>query len=335
MNLKDNIIRLTNAFGVTGAVCAVDLIARDLLSPYMDTVEIDSFGNVIGRKSCGVANAPTLLLDAHIDQPGFLITQIEENGFLRFMEMGIDRWPMPGSEMRIQTRNGEILPGVIAALPSRLQSDPLAITDLMVDTGMTGAQANACFHIGDYMVHAGDTFALQEQLLCGSAMDNRAGFAGILYALELLQGKTLPVDLIVTGSSSKDGGRDIAWREQPAYAICVDVCHAKTCDSGSEIEVCMGRGPVIQIGASSLPHMAHKMMQCARAAQIPHQLLAVGGDSSSSAWKIKTVGNGVSTLVVSLPVKYIHAPAEVLHLSDVEQLGRLLAEFLVSFEGGL
>ena len=101
MTLKDKIKTLGNAYGVSGDEFAVAKIAAELLEPYVDRVEIDEFGNVSGYKSCGKPGAKTLMLDAHIDEIGFLVTGITEEGFLRFLGMGVDPRMLPGSTLNV------------------------------------------------------------------------------------------------------------------------------------------------------------------------------------------------------------------------------------------
>ena len=343
LELKDKIKRLTNAMGVSGDEYEVSNIAAELLAPYVDSVEVDPFGNVIGYKSCGIPGAPKLLLDAHIDQIGFLVTQITDEGFLRFMGMGVDQRMLPGSELLIKTRKGQKLLGIVAATPPHLQkpgdqAKSIPIEEMVVDTGMTGEQAKKVFNVGDYMTFWGDTFELQGDVLCGKAMDDRACFACILHAMELLQDKPLAVDLIVVGSTKEevglDGGRDVAWRTKPDYAIAIDVTHGKTGDSAHQVQTEMGQGPSITIGANSLPAMARKAMEIARAKEIPYQVSAAGAATGTNAWFMQITGEGVATLVLSLPLKYMHSPVEVLRMSDVENVGKLVAEYAASLKGG-
>ena len=344
MELKDKIKALTNTFGVSGDEYEVSKVAADLLAPYVDSVETDKFGNVIGRKSCGIPGAPKLLIDAHIDQIGFIVTGITDEGFLRFMGMGVDPRMLPGSELCIKTRDGKKLLGIVASTPPHLQkagdqSMAVSIDEMVVDTGMTGDMAKEIFHIGDYMTFWGDTFDLQGDVLCGKAMDDRACFTCILHALVLLKDKPLAMDLIVLGSTKEeiglDGARDVTYREAPDYAIAVDVCHGKTGDSAHQVDTEMGKGPVITIGANSLPSFARQMMEVARAKEIPYQVSAAGGVTGTNARIIQVTGDGVATLVLSLPLKYMHSPVEVLRMSDVENVGKLIAEFIISFKGGL
>jgi putative aminopeptidase FrvX len=342
LELKDKIKRLTNAYGVSGDEFRVSEIAAELLKPYVDKVGIDRFGNVTGYKSCGVPGAKKLLLDAHIDQIGFMITEVTDGGFLRFIGMGVDQRMLPGSEMTVLTAKGPI-PGIVAALPPHLQKPgdnekSIPIADMAVDIGMTGDEAKKRVRVGDYMAFRGDTFDLLGGGLCGRCMDDRACFCCILHALELLQGKPLAVDLIICASTKEEmgghGSQAVSYRENPDYAVAIDVCHARTADA-PEVQPRLGDGPVISVGSNSRPKFARLAMEVARAKQIPFLPDACPAGSGTNAWTMQLMREGICTLVVSLPLKYMHSPVEVLRMNDVENVGRLLAELAQAMDGRL
>ncbi len=342
MNLSDKIKRMVNAYGVSGDEFEVAKIVADLLKPYVDKVDVDQFGNVTGYKSCGKEGAPKLMLDAHIDQIGFLVTEVTEEGFLRFMGMGVDQRMLLGSELTVLTAKGPIL-GIVAAMPPHLQKPgdnkkSVPIAEMVIDIGMTGEQAKKAVAVGNYIAFANDAIDLQDDILCGKSMDDRACFACILHALELLEGKQLCVDLIISGSTKEEqgghGAMSVAHRENPEFAIAIDVTHAKTADAPTLTTV-LGGGPVVDIGSNSRPKFAKRVMEIARAKQVPHQVSSIPSHSGTNAWGIQLMNQGVCTLVMSLPLKYMHSPVEVIKMSDVKNTGKLVAEFAAAFDGRL
>lgn len=345
MNFTEQVIHLTNMHGISGDEYAVSEAARALLAPFVDSAEVDPFGNVIGRKSCGGPGAPTLLLDAHLDQVGFMVSGVTDEGFVRFVAISVDPRMLPGSELLVKTKNHGVLPGVVATLPPHLRPAGKKAADsyydvaaMALDMGLPAEKAKQMIAPGDPVIFAGDTQRLQGDALCGRAMDDRACFACLLQVLELLDGRELGVDLIVLGSTREEvglqGARDVANRENPDYAIALDVTHGKTPDSGEQVANEVAKGPVIAIGANSNPALANRVAEIARAKQIPYQLAAVGGSSGTNAWAMQTSGLGICTLVLSLPLKYMHSPVELIHTGDAENLARLVAEFIANFEGG-
>ena len=194
MTLADKIKKLTNAYGVSGDEFRVAKIAAELMAPYCDRVETDDFGNVFGYRDCGIPGAKTVMLDAHIDQIGFLVTEVTKEGFLRFTTVGgVDQRMLLGSELTVLTKKGPIL-GIVAAIPPHLQKDgddkkSVPIPEMVVDIGMTGEQAKKAVAVGDYMAFANDAMELQGDALCGKAFDDRACLVCLLHTMDLLQGK--------------------------------------------------------------------------------------------------------------------------------------------------
>ena len=343
MSLADKIKKLTNAYGVSGDEFRISKIAAELMAPYCDRVEIDDFGNVLGYRDCGIPGAKTVMLDAHIDQIGFLITEVTEEGFLRFTTVGgVDQRMLLGSELTILTKKGPIL-GIVAAIPPHLQKDgddkkSVPIPEMVVDIGMTGEQAKKVVRVGDYMAFANDAMELQGDALCGKAFDDRACLVCLLHTMDLLQGKPLAVNVVVSASTKEEtgfqGGISAGFKVQPDYAIAVDVTHARTGDA-PQVIVKLGDGPNVDMGSNSNPKFAKRVIEVARAKQIPHIVTSCPAGSGTNAWPIQMQGQGVTTLVVSLPLKYMHSPVEMLRMSDVKNVGKLIAAFIETFDGRL
>jgi putative aminopeptidase FrvX len=341
LDLKETTRKLIDAFGVSGDEFRVAEIAADLMRPFVDRAEIDQFGNVTGYRLCGRVGAPKLLIDAHIDQIGFMVTEITEQGFLRFVAMGVDQRMLQSLELVVLTRSGQI-PGVVCAIPAHQQKSGeekkvLGPDDLVVDLGMSGETARKTVRVGDYMVFADPAVDLQGDTLCGKAIDDRSCLVSILHALELIKGKDLNCDLLALASTKEElgghGAMGCAYTHNPDLAIALDVCHARTpdnCPADTVFE--MGKGPVVVIGSNSRPLVARRVLEIARAKEIPYQVKAVPGSSGTNAWSMQLAREGVQTLIVSIPVKYMHTPAEMISMKDVENTGRLLSEICLAYD---
>ena len=343
MTLADKIKKLTEAYGVSNDEHRVSKIAAELMEPWCDRVEIDPFGNVFGYRDCGIPGAKTVLLDAHIDQIGFVVTEVTDEGFLRFTTVGgVDQRMLLGSELTVLTKKGPIL-GIVAAIPPHLQKagdnrKSVPIPEMVVDVGMTGEQAKKAVRVGDYMAFANDAMELQGDALCGKAFDDRACLVCLLHTMELLKDKQLQVNVVLSATTKEEtgfqGGLTAGDKIRPDYAIAVDVTHARTGDA-PEVICKLGDGADIDVGSNSNPRMARKMIEVARAKKIPHTVTACPAGSGTNAWPIQMQGIGVTTLVVSLPLKYMHSPVEMLRMCDVKNVGKLVAAFLETFDGRL
>lgn len=342
MNVKEVIRQLTHLYGVSGDEFRVSRLAAQLMEPLCDRVEIDDFGNVCGYRDAAVSGAKTVLLDAHIDQIGFMITDVTDEGFLRFTPVGgVDQRMLLGSELTVLTRDGEERLGVVAAMPPHLQKagdqkKSVPIADMALDVGMDGEQAKKVFHVGDFAAFANDMMELQGDAICGKAFDDRACLGCLLYAMELLKDKALPVNVVLAASTKEEtgfeGGIATAHRVHPDLGIAVDVTHARTADA-PQVRSRLGDGAVISSGSNSRPDMAEKAMEIARAKRITYLADECAAASGTNGWPMQMQREGVKTLVISLPLKYMHSPVELIRMSDVEAVGELVAAYVLSLEG--
>lgn len=336
MDIREVLNRLCSVGAPSGFERPAAEVAAELLRPLMDEVSIDRLGNVIGVKRCGKENAKRLLLDAHLDEIGLLVTGIED-GFLRFRSIGgVDPRMLPNRELTILT--DPPLYGVVACLPPHVQSadekdKSTPITDLLIDVGMTQEQAEAAIPIGTPIVYRESSFGLGESQVCGKSMDDRACFTCLLRAAELLQNEELDVDLYIMGSTCEEVGGSGAkvgtFGIAPDWCVAVDVTHGKTPDSSKEQTSELGGGPAIGVGPNMTRWMTERMKQKAKENDIAYQLEVMAGHTGTNGWHMQIIREGVATSVISLPLKYMHTPIEVLELSDIDQVGKLLASFAI------
>lgn len=331
MNLLENMKKLGNAHGVSGNEAEASCIAKQLLLPNMNRVEIDEFGNVSGYRFCERPNAFKLMLDAHIDQVGYIVRQITDDGFVCITEVAADRMFLPGKVVAILTKGG-IIRGIVSILPPNVHiseyagNEPVPTERLYIDVGMTGEQARELIDIGDYVVWDNNAIELQGGVICGKASDDRAGFLAIAYAMELLKDKNIPVDLIVVGSTKEEtdghGAKTRAYRDQPDMIIAFDV-------GGPEN---YGNGPIIPVGPVSRSFIAERFKSVAKSSDIPFINRCSPGVSGTNAKHFQTVDHGFKTAYISMPQKYMHTPTEMVTVRDIELTGKLIAQFVLSLE---
>jgi len=328
---------LCNMAGPSGFEHPVAEHAAELLRPFVDEAYVDRFGNAVGVRRCGKPNAKKLLLDAHLDEIGLMISGIED-GYLRFRSIGgVDPRMLPDLELTILTQ----LPlfGVVACLPPHVQTaddhdKSIPITELRIDVGMSQAQAEQCVPIGTPVVFRSTCFRLGETQVCGKAMDDRSCFVTLLRTAELLWDRQLDVDLMILGSTREEvsgaGAKVGTFALAPDCCIAVDVTHGKTPDAQASKDRVfeLKGGPVIGVGPNMTRWMTRRMEEKAKAGRIPYQLEVISGHSGTNGWHMQTVREGIATSVVSLPLKYMHSPVETLELTDIESLAALLAAFI-------
>lgn len=339
MDVRAALNQLCQANGPSGFETQAIQCASKLLKPLVDETWIDRAGNLIGVRRCRKAHAKRVLLDAHLDEVGLIVTGID-GGFLRFQTIGgVDVRMLADREVTLLT--DPPLFGVITCLPPHIQDKEAfdqtpAIEKLLIDVGLSAEQAKEQIPLGTPAVFRSDCFSLGERNFCGKALDDRAGFIALLCALERLQQEPLPVDLYVMGSTQEEVGGLGAGNG--AYAICPDCCVAvdvtfgQSPDTPKEKTFQLGSGAAIGVGPNMTRWMSQRMIGLAQEEKIPYQIEVMEGSSGTNGWAMQIVREGIATMVVSLPVKNMHTPVEVLALSDLEAVSALIAAFIRSFK---
>ena len=327
--MRQALERLCACTAPSGFEAPAAAAAAELLRPLVDEVSVDRMGSVLGVRRSKAPNAPKLLLDAHLDEIGLIVTGIEE-GFLRFRSIGgVDPRMLPGRELTVLAPTP--LRGLVAC-PSGGDGDKsVPIPELYVDVGLSQAEAEKAVPIGTPMVYRAGCFPLGEDQICGKAMDDRSCFVTLLRAAELLRDRELDVELWLLGSTREEisgaGAVTGTWSVAPDFCVAVDVTHGRTPDGPADKTFELGGGPAIGVGPNMTRWMTERMLSKAREQGIPYQLEVMSGHTGTNGWEMQISREGVATSVLSLPLKYMHSPIEVLSLSDMEQVARLLAAF--------
>ena len=334
MDMKTVLETLCGCTAPSGFESPAAEVARALLAPLVDETFIDRMGNLIGVRRCGREGAKKILLDAHLDEIGLIVTGIEE-GFLRFRTIGgVDPRMLPDRELTVLT-DPPIL-GVVACLPPHILKEgdtkkSIPIDQLRVDIGMSQEEAEHRVPIGTPIVFRGGCFDLMNGRICGKSMDDRSCFTILLRALELLRDKPLDVDLYVMGSTREEvggaGAKTGTYSLRPDCCVAVDVTHAKTPDNTKGRRSDIGGGPQIGVGPNMTRWMTERMISKAKELGIPYDLEVMEGHTGTNGWHMQIIREGIATSVVSLPLKYMHSPIEVLDLTDIESTAALLAAF--------
>ena len=330
MDMRQALERLCACTAPSGFEAPAAAVAAELLRPLVDEVSVDRMGNVLGVRRCGKEGAPRLLLDAHLDEIGLLVTGVED-GFLRFRSIGgVDPRMLPGRELVVLTdppRRG------IVTCPAGGEADKsIPLSELFVDVGLSQTEAERAVPVGTPMVYRGGCFALGEDQMCGKSMDDRSCFVTLLRAAELLRDRELDVDLYLLGSTREEvsgaGATVGTWAVQPDFCVAVDVTHGDSPDAPKEKTFPLGKGPVIGVGPNCTRWMEQRMRRKAEELGMAVQTEVMAGHSGTNGWPLQVSREGVATAVLSLPLRYMHTPIEVISRRDLEDLARLLAAFV-------
>jgi len=339
MDLIKTLEQLSVAPGPAGAEDGARQIAINLLTPYMDQITVDTLGNVMGRKSCGRSNAPHVVVEAHLDEIGFVVTGVKGT-FLTLSALGrIDPRLLPGAQLRLLSDPPKS--GVIACLPPHVLSPEtmkkgIALDDLTLDLGLTEEEAKA-IPLGTPVVYDTVPFAMGDDFFCGKALDNRASMAAVLFALDQFGDKLDQIDLTVLFSVQEElGCRGVIpalFALAPDYCIAVDVTFAYTPDADPYKTFPMGSGAAIGLSPTLNRDLTERLRQLAEEQNIPHQIEVMPGGTGTTASMGQISRTGIPTALISLPIKYMHSPREIVGLSDIKAVAALLAALLEDLGG--
>jgi len=338
MTLSELTIKLCSLSGPSGFEAPVRDWIAEYVRPFADEIKSDAMGNLLAVKRCGRPEAKRLLLDAHMDEIGFIVTSVED-GFLKFANIGgVDPRMLPAREVRVLS--DPPLFGVIDTMPPHLLSDDemgktVDADKLRIDIGMGQEAALKVVSPGTPVVYASSCEELGAHQLCGKALDDRSCVAIILKAFEELSKKPLNVDVCCLISTQEEvglrGAAVGAWNAAPDYAIVVDVTHAKTPDA-KDVLTDAGKGAAIGIGPNMNNAMTRDLFRLAEEKEIPHQAEVCPGNSGTNAAAIQISREGVATALLSLPLKYMHTPFETACCEDMEAVRRLIVAYAESVE---
>ena len=335
MEITEILAKLCRATGVSGAEGNACETAAELLRSYTDEVTIDKFGCVTGFIGERGNGKPTLMLEAHIDEIGFIVTYIDDEGFLRVGQCGgTDRRLYAAQTVTIHTGNGDVR-GVICTLPPHVAEDSskaMKLEDLAVDIGCTSREE------AEKLVSAGDRITIENDLVkllgtryTAKALDDRAGAAAVLYALELLKGAELSYNIEVLFASQEEVGSRgaiiAAYRSDAEKAIATDVSFAYTPDAKKHECGEMGKGAMIGISPVLDREMTAELKEIAGRLEMPYQSEVMGRSTGTDADDISVSRGGIRTALVSIPLKYMHTPVEVADIGDIRAVAKLMAAY--------
>jgi len=334
--------RLVALPGVSGAEQAVADAVREAWAPVCERVETDALGNVIGLLPADPPDpdAPLLMLAAHTDEIGLVVTQIAPGGFLRLAAIGgIDRRYLPGLQVLVHGRQS--LPGMVGTLPPHLstpeaRTKPLPLDEVYVDVGMPEARVRELVRVGDRISVDRPLGRLLGEVAFAKAMDDRASVAALHEALLHLIRRRRSVRVAFVATVQEEvglrGAATSGYGLQPDLAVAVDVGHARSPGVSEPDASDLGKGPVVAQGANFHPAIVRALLAAAKSEGIPHQREYTPAASGTDAWAIQVARGGVPCGLLSLPLRYMHSPVETLDLGDMRETGRLLAAFAAAVQ---
>ncbi len=334
--------RLSLAVGVTGyggPNNVQDVITAEL-RPYADRVERDRLGSIVGIK-LGVQEPGEgrprrkIMLAAHLDEIGAVVTQAER-GFLRFYKIGgLDERLLMGQEVIVHGRRD--LPGVIGSIPPHFQSGSsnhrVSLEELHIDVGLPADEVNRLVRVGDLISFIRTPAELQNGQLSAKAMDNRSSVAAMIVCLKELQRLRHTWDVYAAATANEEWGDYLGATTQayalvPDVALVIDVTFADVKESNVKLDA----GPVITLGPSNHPGLRERVVKVCQELEMKYQTEITTSGRGTDVFAIEVSREGVPSLLIGVPSRYMHSPVEVVHPRDVERIGRLMAYVIASLD---
>jgi len=325
--MRELIQKLVEIFGPSGVEEQIRSVIRAEVEPLADEIRVDPLGSLVVRKQGG-GEGQRIVLDAHMDEIGVMVTYVDEKGFARFTRIG-GVGPLTCVSARVAFADGTV--GIIGVEEKREDSNKTPkFEQLYMDVGGT-SRADCPVHVGDAAVFV-RPFAAQGTRLISKAMDDRVGCAVLIETLRRLEHTPHDVYFVfsVQEETTLSGARTSTYGIDPDLAIAVDVTGTGDTPECWPMAVELGKGPAVKVqdrGMIAHPAVRDLLVQRAKEANIPYQLEVLERGTTDAA-AMQLVRAGVPSGCLSIPCRYVHTPSEMVDEEDVENSVRLLLEVL-------
>jgi len=325
--MRSLVRKLVETNSPSGSEGSIRAIIREEIEPLVDDLRVDPLGSLVGHKK-GTGTGKRVLLGAHMDEIGIMVTYVDEKGYARFTKIGGVR-PLTCAGSHVSFANGTV--GVIGVEEKSVKPGDLPHFDqLYLDTGASNRD-NCPVGVGDSAAFT-RPFVAQGQRLISKAMDDRIGCAILIETLRGLGDVRSDVYFVfsVQEETTLSGARTSAYGIDPDIAIAVDVTGTGDTPECRPMAVSLGQGPAIKVQDSGMiahPVVRDLMIDSARKASIPYQLEVLTAGTTDAA-AMQLVRAGVPAGCMSIPCRYVHTPSEMVDENDVRNGVRLLAEIL-------
>jgi len=293
----------------------------------------DAMGNLLCMKET-TPGAPTVLLDAHMDEVGFIVKYIDDDGYLYLDAVGgIDTKALSGACLLVHGKS--LLRGIVSDMPPHIAhgSTVPELGDLPLDIGMSGREARETVPVGSPVTFSTRLRQVGQHKVCSKALDNRAGCTVLCSLSRKLD---VPFNLAFLFSSQEEVGTRGAYAaltsSAPALALSIDTTHGDMYGVPREKTRTLGSGTIIGVGANIHHSLFSRLRETAKNDGIAHTIKAYAGATPTNLRSMQTAGRGVATALLSIPTRYLHTPAEVADMRDIKATQRLVSSFLSSLD---
>lgn len=338
MELKQLMAALPSLMSVSGYEKASDKELYELVGEEFDECFTDALNNHFFVKKCGKENASKILLDAHYDEIGMIVSRISDDGFVSIAPIGgVDTRILQAGEVIIYGK--EKVYGVIGSTPPHLakpgEADKLkSMDELFVDTGIPGEELREIIRLGSPVGFKPIYTELLNDRICGKSFDDKACAAALLYAVANTSRDQLAGDVYVMLSSQEEvglrGAKVGGYGIDPDYALVTDVTFAYTPDTEIRKDVCLESGVCITLSPVTNRELTRMAIDMCKEKEIKYTLEVATKGTGTNANVMGITREGIPTALASMPIKSMHSPSELLSMEDAQSLADFTRGFITS-----
>lgn len=342
MDEKKLLIDLCSVMTVSGFEERGHRQIKEILNPYFDEIRPAGVAGLACISKCGKENAPTLLIDAHLDEIGMIVTDIKDDGLLTVGSLGgMDRRTLTAGEFVVYAREALVAVAVKKPFCMRNGNEQKALPsmgDLLLFTGKTKEElADLGVKVGTPIGHRKDFFSLTDDLFFGPSLDNRAAAAAAVLAVEELKGMERGCDICLLLSSQEEsfgaGFKTGAFATAPDEILVVDVDLGNTPETDKNKTVEVGGGPSVAISVQTDRALTKRLFAVAKEKEIPCQPAMNVRSTGTNASAAPFLMDGIPCAAIGVPLKYMHTQSEALSIKDLKNTGKLIAAYAMSRYG--
>jgi endoglucanase len=326
--------------GLSGFEAPIREVIQRAWEPLTDELVVSKIGSLHGlKKGRGEGPRKRVLISAHMDAIGMMVTTIQD-GLMRVTEIGgIDHRILPGQPVTVHGRKD--LPGVVVQppahlLPASVGDGPVEMKYLFVDVGLPSDEVAEKVRIGDPVSYAQEPMVLTGEAMAGHTMDNRTSVAATTLCLASLQNRLHDWDVWAVASAQEEetlgGALTSPFDIRPDIAIVIDVCFAKGPGSNDWSTLGFGEGVGLGYGPNVHPALFELFEKKAKDLEIPYTRDLMPKMSGTDAMAVQVVAEGIPCAVLGIPLRYMHTPVETVSLKDIRRAGRLMAEVIADLK---
>lgn len=334
IDVKEVLKRLSEAEGVSAKEKSPKDIVKKELKKLNVSFKEDRVGNLIAFKK-GKGDNGTIMIASHIDEIGLMVTVFDEN-VLRFTTVGgFDERILLGQEVVVHGKRP--LSGIIGTipphfLPKEKQKEVLSIEDLFIDVGLSEKELKKNVQVGNFVSLKKSFIELLNERFSGKSLDNRTSVVALLTIFDELSRLNHNWDVYGVFTIQEEitglGALSSSYNIFPDVGIAIDVAFGKQSGFPSEHSVELDKGPAVAIGPNIHPGLQSGIVKIAKDYEIPYQIEVEPGPTGTDAFDIQISRVGIPTLLVSIPLLYMHTPCEVVALKDIKRTERLISLFI-------